>query len=78
MRRAVVLVALCSEVAIAAADPLPRTPFTLSVGGYGEVGAALHTFGANRNRPAGAQRDLRLELDATRFVVALQSHTPSG
>lgn len=78
VRRAVVLVALCSEVAIAAADPLPRTPFTLSVGGYGEVGAALHTFGANRNRPTGAQRDLRLELDATRFVVALQGHTPSG
>lgn len=74
-RACLVVLLIASDVA---ADPLPRTPFTLAVGGYGEVGAALHTFGANRNRPAGAQRDLRLELDATRFVVALQGRTPSG
>lgn len=78
---------LCSTVAAAAAiaatasaaaDPLPTTPFTLRVGGYGEVGATLFTYGANRNRDAGAQRDLRLELDDTRFVVALQARTQTG
>lgn len=64
--------------AVAAADPLPRTPFELRVGGYGELGAALHDHAADRSREGGAQRDLRLELDATRFVAVLQGRTPSG
>lgn len=82
MPRFPALAALCAlafaPAALAAADPLPRTPFTLEVGGYGELGSALHFHGANANRDGGAQRDLRLELDATRFVVALQATTPSG
>ncbi|MEZ4399759.1 MAG: hypothetical protein R3B06_07055 [Kofleriaceae bacterium] len=62
----------------AAADPLPTTPFTLRLGGYGELGATLFDHGADGSRAAGAQRDLRLELDATRFVAVLQARTPSG
>lgn len=62
----------------ASADPVPATPFRLRVGGYGELGAALHAFGADPTGPTGARRDLRLELDATRFVAALQATTASG
>jgi hypothetical protein len=76
--RAVAIALIVATPAAVAADPLPETPFKLRLGGYGELGAALHTFGANRNRGSGAQRDLRLELDATRFVAALQASTDTG
>jgi len=75
---AALCVAIATAPALAAADPLPTTPFTLHLGGYGELGATFYTYGANRNRDAGAQRDLRLELDDTRFVAILQARTPTG
>ncbi len=62
----------------ALADPMPKTPFTLRFGGYGELGAALYFHGANPNAEGGSQRDLRLELDATRFVATVQASTKSG
>lgn len=46
--------------------------FELRVAGYGELGTAFYDHGANQNRPGGAQRDRRLELDATRFVTKLE------
>lgn len=72
------VVAIAALSAPLHADPMPSTPFTLRFGGYGELGASLYNFGANANRANGAQRDLRLELDATRFVAIVQAATKSG
>lgn len=38
----------------------------------------LHDFGADPNRQGGARRDLRLELDTTRFVLELITTLPFG
>lgn len=46
-------------------------PELLRFQGYGDLQLALHDFGADQNRQGGAQRDLRLEFDTTRFVLEL-------
>ncbi len=52
--------------------------FDLHFGGYGELGLAAMDFGADPNRAGGAQRDRRLELDATRFVAVMEATMPIG
>ncbi len=54
---------------------LPPPP-ALRLQGYGEVQLALHDFGADQTREGGAQRDLRLTLDTTRFVLELIAPLP--
>ncbi|MCC7108879.1 MAG: hypothetical protein IT382_06300 [Deltaproteobacteria bacterium] len=61
-----------------AIDPVSqgeRVP-ALRLQGYGELQVMLHDFGADPNREGGAQRDLRLELDTTRFVLELIATLP--
>lgn len=76
--RSLSILALALAARPVLADPMPKTPFTLRFGGYGELGSALHFHGANPNADGGAQRDLRLELDATRFVAIIAASTRSG
>ncbi len=52
--------------------------FDLAFGGYGELGAAFHDFGADQNRAGGALDDRRPELDTTRFVAVMEATMPIG
>src|SRR5688500_8391260 len=50
--------------------------FRLELGGYADLGAAFHDFGADRSREGGALHDRRLELDTTRLVLELEGELP--
>ncbi|MCC7069980.1 MAG: hypothetical protein IT383_01575 [Deltaproteobacteria bacterium] len=75
---------LADQAAAAAAPPaaLPPPPPvppalpTLRFQGYGELQGAFFAFAPDQNRQGGAQRDLRLELDTTRFVLELIAELP--
>lgn len=60
------------------ADGMGPHPWKLELGGYGELGATYYRYGDNPNRPGGSLHDHRLELDATRFVMALEGRMPGG
>lgn len=60
----------------ARAEPV-RTP-ALTLSGYGDLLFAFHDHGANQNREGGAQRDARVELDTTRFVLELEGELTHG
>lgn len=60
---------LAAQPPPAAPAPAPAPAPLLRFQGYGELQAALHDFGADQTREGGAQRDLRLTLDTTRFVL---------
>jgi len=57
--------------------PKPTAKPTLRLSGYGELQAAFFAYGADETREGGAQRDRRLELDQTRFVVELEAMFPA-
>lgn len=60
------------------ADGMGEHPWSLELGGYGELGLAYYNYGPDQNRPGGSQNDRRVELDATRFVAALEGKMPGG
>lgn len=62
----------------ARADGMGPHPWKLELGGYGELGATYYRYGEDPNRPGGSLHDRRLELDATRFVVAMEGRMPGG
>ncbi len=62
----------------ARADGMGPHPWKLELGGYAELGLSFYDYGEDPNRPGGSQHDRRLELDATRFVAALEGTMPGG
>jgi hypothetical protein len=62
----------------ALADGMGIHPWRLELGGYGELGLAYYGYGPDQNRPGGSLHDRRLELDATRFVAAVEGKMPGG
>lgn len=56
--------------------PETRSPWSLEVGGYGDLQFAFHDFGPNRNREGGSQRDARVVFDTTRFVLRVEGELP--
>lgn len=69
---------IASSSAIARADGMGPHPWKLEVGGYGELGATYYRYGEDPNRAGGSLHDRRLELDTTRFVVAMEGRMPGG
>lgn len=76
MYKPLLVLALLSAPAFA--DGMRDHPWKLELGGYGELGMTYFNYGADQNRPGGSLNDQRLELDATRFVAALEGTMPGG
>jgi hypothetical protein len=72
------LAAISAIAAPAHADGMGPHPWKLELGGYGELGATFYNHGTDQNRPGGSLHDSRLELDATRFVAAVEGTMPGG
>lgn len=52
--------------------------WSIDLSGYGDLQFAWFDYGANQNRPGGAQKDSRLVFDTTRFVLELEGTLPLG